>query len=49
MNMIESRIQTTHTYNESVARDIAGDIINSYYDRFKELESKLEKLAQDND
>ena len=49
MSMIESRIQTTHSYNESVASDIAKDIINSYYDRFKELESKLEKLAQDND
>jgi nucleotidyltransferase substrate binding protein (TIGR01987 family) len=48
MNMIESRIQTTHTYNESVASDIAKDIINNYYDRFKELETKLEKLAQDN-
>jgi len=49
MSMIESRIQTTHTYNESVASDIAKDIINSYYERFKELESKLEKLSQDND
>jgi nucleotidyltransferase substrate binding protein (TIGR01987 family) len=49
MSMIESRIQTTHTYNESVASDIAKDIINSYYDRFKKLESKLENLAQDND
>ena len=48
MSMIESRIQTTHTYNESVASDIAKDIINSYYDRFKELETKLEKLAKDN-
>ena len=48
MSMIESRIQTTHTYNESVASDIAKDIINSYYDRFKELETKLEKLAQEN-
>src|SRR6056297_4132849 len=47
MSMIESRIQTTHTYNESVASDIAGDIINSYYHRFKELETKLESLAQD--
>lgn len=48
MSMIESRIQTTHTYNESVASDIAKDIINSYYDQFKELETKLEKLAQEN-
>ena len=48
MSMIESRIQTTHTYNESVTSDIAKDIINKYYNRFKELETKLEKLAQDN-
>ena len=49
MNMIESRIQTTHVYNESVASDIAEDIINNYYDQFKELEHQLEKLAQDKD
>ena len=49
MNMIESRIQTTHVYNESVASDIAEDIINNYYDQFKELERQLEKLEQDND
>jgi len=49
MSMIESRTQTNQTYDDSVARDIAGDIINKYYGRFKELESKLEKLAQDND
>src|SRR6056297_1675288 len=46
MSMIESRLQTNQTYNESVASDIAKDIINSYYDQFKELETKLEKLAQ---
>jgi len=49
MNMIESRIQTTHVYNESVASDIAEDIINNYYDQFKELEHQLEKLEQDKD
>ena len=48
MSMIESRIQTNNTYNESVASDIARDIINSYYHRFKKLETKLEKLTQDN-
>jgi nucleotidyltransferase substrate binding protein (TIGR01987 family) len=46
MSMIESRTQTNQTYDESVARNIAGDVINNYYDRFKELESKLEKLVQ---
>ena len=48
MSMIESRIQTNNTYNESVAGDIAENIINNYYNRFKELEAKLEKLTQDN-
>ncbi len=48
MEMVENRIQTTHTYNYSVARDIAKEIINKYYNQFKELQSKLEKLAQDN-
>jgi len=49
MSMIESRIQTTHTYNESVASDIAGDIINHYHAQFKKLERQFEKLAQDKD
>lgn len=49
MSMIESRIQTTHTYNGSVTSEIAQDIINNYYNRFKELETKLEKLAKDKD
>jgi hypothetical protein len=48
MEMVENRIQTTHTYNYSVARDIAKEIINKYHNQFKELESKLEKLAEDN-
>ena len=46
MSMIESRIQTNNTYNESLASDIARDIINSYYHRFKKLETKLEKFVQ---
>ena len=48
MSMIESRIQTNNTYNESVASAIAKEIINNYYNRFKELETKLEKLTPDN-
>lgn len=46
-SMIESRIQTTHVYNESVARDIAEDIRDNYYDQFKALKHQLEKLEQD--
>lgn len=48
MSMIESRNQTNNTYNDSVASAIAKEIINNYYARFKELESKLEKLSKNN-
>ena len=48
MSIIKSHIQTTHTYNESVTNDMAQDIINKYYKRFKELETTLEKFALDN-
>jgi len=43
MDMIDSRIQTTHTYNEKVARKIAQDIIQRYYGRFQRLKEKLEE------
>lgn len=49
MKMIESRIQTIHTYNESVAEDIAGSIRNKYYTLFKELEFTFNKMKQNKD
>ena len=44
MKMIESRIQSSHTYNEEVAAEIAEAIVNKYYDQFVELELNFEKL-----
>ena len=44
MKMIESRIKSSHTYNEEVATEIAKAIFNSYFDAFVELEHKLESL-----
>jgi hypothetical protein len=47
MDMIDSHIQTTYTYNEEVAKQIARDIVQRYYDRFKKLRERLEKLRTD--
>jgi nucleotidyltransferase substrate binding protein (TIGR01987 family) len=47
MDMIDSRIQTTHTYNEEVAKQIAQDIVQRYYDQFKNLSERLKKLRTD--
>ncbi|MEA1884793.1 MAG: nucleotidyltransferase substrate binding protein [Thermotogota bacterium] len=39
MNMIKSRNQTSHTYDEEVSNKIIELIISDYYDAFKNLES----------
>jgi nucleotidyltransferase substrate binding protein (TIGR01987 family) len=44
MNMIESRIQTSHTYNEETAREISEAIVNTYFNLFVRLEEKMEGL-----
>jgi nucleotidyltransferase substrate binding protein (TIGR01987 family) len=45
MDMIESRNQTTHTYNEETAEEIVGAIVNRYYPSFNALQTKLLGLA----
>ncbi|HEX8378094.1 MAG TPA: nucleotidyltransferase substrate binding protein [Pedobacter sp.] len=45
MKMIESRIQTSHTYHEEIAAEIAEAIVGKYFDAFKELEQRLENLV----
>lgn len=47
MKMIESRIKTSHTYNEETANEIAEAVMFTYYDLFLSLRGKLEtqKLA----
>jgi len=44
MKMIESRINTSHTYNEATAEEIANLITDIYYPLFMELEATVENL-----
>lgn len=41
MEMIKSRNQTSHTYNEDTALDISNRVICTYAKLFEEFESKL--------
>lgn len=45
MDMIKSRILTSHTYNEDVADAIGHSIVARYYDEFIRLQQKLETLS----
>ena len=44
MKMIESRINTAHTYNEAIAEEIANLILDIYYPLFTEFEIVIENL-----
>ncbi len=44
MKMIESRIKSSHTYQEEIMREIAAQIKNKYYSLFCQLEIKLEQI-----
>lgn len=44
MNMIESRNQTTHTYNEETAKEIVEAISKNYHPQFLKLQEKLEEI-----
>jgi nucleotidyltransferase substrate binding protein (TIGR01987 family) len=45
MEMIKSRNQTAHTYNESVANEITGKIMAQYYELFQQLHKHMQDLA----
>ena len=45
MEMIKSRNQTAHTYNESIAIEIAERILTRYQLLFVQLESRMQALA----
>ncbi len=47
MKMIESRNQTSHTYNEIIAKEMVTDIQKSYFEQFLLLEKKLLNLLED--
>ncbi len=44
MDMLDSRIKSSHTYNESTAREIADKITWYYYAQFIALQQKMEGL-----
>jgi nucleotidyltransferase substrate binding protein (TIGR01987 family) len=46
MKMIESRIKTSHTYNEDTAEEIAGDVLNSYFQLFTALHITMEEIIR---
>ncbi len=46
MDMIKSRNQSSHTYNEETAHDIVTAIINTYYPLFVELQTVIQNLIQ---
>jgi len=45
MEMIKSRVLTSHTYNEDVADDISNRIVTQYYPEFIRLQLRLETLS----
>ena len=46
MEMIQSRILTSHTYNEEIAEKVGADIVNKYFPEFVTLKTKMESLKE---
>ncbi len=46
MEMIKSRVLTSHTYNEDIADAIARNIISVYYQEFMRLHARFEDLSE---
>lgn len=46
MEMIKSRNQTTHTYNQNVANEIVYQILTAYHVCFQQFLTKMQKLQQ---
>lgn len=49
MDMLKSRNQTSHTYNEEIAKEICRAILEVYYVLFNQLKGKLESLLSDSE
>ena len=43
MDMIQSRNQTSHTYNTTLAEQVVSDIIHKYFYQFKEIIEEFKK------
>jgi nucleotidyltransferase substrate binding protein (TIGR01987 family) len=48
MGMVRDCNKTAHTYNEAVALEVAGNIINLYYALFIKFQSKMQELKDVN-
>ena len=46
MEMLKSRIRTTHAYDKEVAKKIAAHIVNLYFPEFEKLRCKMEALKE---
>ena len=44
MEMVESRIQSSHTYQKSIVLEIKQKVIQKYFSCFLKLKSKMESL-----
>lgn len=47
MDMLQSRNQTSHTYNEETAEEIATAVTTKYYALFQQLKKKLSNLLHE--
>ncbi|MHB8174732.1 MAG: nucleotidyltransferase substrate binding protein [Nitrospirota bacterium] len=47
MDMIKSRNQTTHTYDEETVLEIVNDVTKSYFAEFKSLYEKLKDFKEE--
>jgi len=45
MEMIKSRVLTSHTYNEDVADEISSKILADYYPEFIRLQMRFEAMS----
>ena len=48
LDMIDARNQTSHTYDEDMATDLADFIIHTHYPLFIELRKKMAEIANQN-
>ncbi len=44
MEMIKSRNQSSHTYNEEIAKEIRGKVFNQYFGLFVDFKNKMHSL-----
>ena len=47
MDMIKSRALTSHTYNQTLAEEIAAKIVTPYFSEFVTLRTKMEMIRKD--